>query len=166
MPEAVALMYYLPRNTFADKSSEEERTGITKKKYKLLFKQHKELGLYVFFVLNSSPSACVKERMFSIEKTDWEERLADSLDADCSYTDVQSHSVVHNKIEVLEKANNPKIGFSYVAKLHQSKFNELFTAVENYLSATTVKTDLEKRELLKSIVIDDKATDFINKFKV
>lgn len=166
MPEAVTLMYYHPRNTFADKTSEEERTGVIKKKYKLLFKQHKELGLYVFFVLTSSPSACVKERMFSINKTDWEERLGNSLDADCSYTDIQSHSVVHDKSEVLEKASNPKIGFSYVAKLYQSKFNELSTAIENYLSATTAKTDIEKRDFLKSIVLEDKATDFINKFKV
>lgn len=107
MPDTVALLYYLPRNTFLDKTSKEESTGIVKPKYKLLFKNHKEMGVFVFFVLTTEKSACVQERTCSILKKDWEERQWTHLDADCSYIDIQKH-IVMNKDDVVDKANNPK----------------------------------------------------------
>lgn len=165
MPDTVALLYYLPRNTFLDKTSKEESTGIVKPKYKLLFKNHKEMGVFVFFVLTTEKSACVQERTCSILKKDWEERQWTHLDADCSYIDIQKH-IVMNKDDVVDKANNPSTGFSYAGKVYQAKFAELSGMVQTYVSSATQKTDFTIRDILKSIVGEDKAGSFVSKFQI
>lgn len=165
MPDKVVLLYYLPRNTFLDKTSEEKRTGIIKPKYKLLFKYHKEMGVFVFFVLTTEKSACVQERTCSILDEDWEERREARLGADCSYIDVQKH-IVMNKDEVLDKASNSVTGFSYAGKVHQAKFSELTGMVQSYISSATPKTDFIIRDILRNIVAEDKAGNFVGKFKI
>lgn len=165
MPDAVALLYYLPRNTFLDKNSEEKSTGIVKPKYKLLFKHHKEMGVFVFFVLTTEKSACVQERTCPILFQDWEERQGTHLNADCSYLDVQKH-IVMNKDEVISKASNPIAGFSYAGKVYQAKFSELSGMVQAYVSSSNLKTDFTIRDILKSIVVEDRAGIFVSKFQI
>lgn len=165
LPESVVLMYYLPRNTFIDKVSEEKSTGVIKPKYKLLFKHHKEMDVFVFFVLTTKQSACVKERTFTIEQSDWEDRQGYYLSADYSYIDVQNH-IVMNKSDVIEKANNPNKGFSYAGKIYQTKFTELTNKVQKYISSATHKTDFTVRDILREIVLENKTGGFITRFKI
>lgn len=165
MPATVALLYYLPRNTYLDKTSEEKSTGIIKPKYKLLFKHHKEMGVYVFFVLTTEKSACVQERTCSVLLKDWEERQGTHLSAVCSYIDIQKH-IVMNKDDVLLKASSPNTGFSYAGKVYQAKFSEISTMVETYVSSATPKTDFTIRDILKSIVVKDVPSTFVSKFNI
>ena len=165
LPNNVLLFYYIPRNTILDSKSEEKTTGIIKPKYKLLFKNHKEMDIFIFFVLTTNKSACVNERTFSILCADWEHRDGTHLNAICSYIDVQK-IVVMNEEEVLHKAKNPRIGFSYAGKLSQNKYMELYSLVNNYTSSASIKTDFTIRNILKSILAEDGATAFVNKFKI
>lgn len=165
MPDAVLLSYYLPRNAFLDKKSKEDSTGIVKSKYKLLFKRHKEWGVYVFFVLTTEKSACAKERTCSIYPKDWEHREETHLGADCSYVDVQKAQVL-SKTEVIEKASNPSIGFSYAGRILQTKFSELSSVLENYLSSITIKTDCTIRDILQKIMAEDASGAFVSKYDI
>ncbi|MCX6739462.1 MAG: hypothetical protein NT098_05470 [Candidatus Parcubacteria bacterium] len=165
MPDTALLLHYIPRNTFRDEKSEEETTGIVKRKYKLLFKHHKELNSYVFFVLTSDKDACVKERTLSIFPNDWEHREPTCLIANCSYLDVQKH-IVMDKEAVIKKASVPNTGFTFAGKVLQTKFSELSDLVENYTSSATTKTDFTIRDILKKIITGDEAGKFVHKHNI
>ncbi len=164
MPKEVVLLHYVPRNTFLDHKSEESGTDRVKAKYKLLFKKHKAMCVYVFFVLTTTKDACAKERRFEIYPKDWEHREGDHLHADCSYIDVQKH-IVMTEDEVETKAKQGD-GFSFVGKIAQSKFSDLRTLVDSYLARASQNTDYVVRDYLKIIMADPISTAFVKKFNI
>ncbi len=164
IPKEFVLSFFLPRNAFMDWQSKEDSTQKVKGKYKLLFKRHKVLGVYLFFTLTSDHSSCVQERRVDILYNDWESRIGSHLDAKCSYLDVQKCNVL-TESEVLEKAKRPSIGMELVGKVTQLKFSEIKLVLENYLLSGTKKTDFKVRDTLKQIVLED-GGGFISKFGI
>jgi hypothetical protein len=168
LPDNILLFYYVPRAAFLDNKSKEKNTGIVKRKYKLLFKHHKILDIYGFFVLTTTEDSGVKERTICIKQHDWEERIKGYLEyigTDCSYIDVQRYEVL-NKTDVVVKATDSGVGFTYAGKLLQLKFTELMDLVGRYTTSSTQKTDFAIRDMLRAIVTDQKAIDFVGKFKI
>lgn len=165
LPDEIVLSYCVPRNTFFDKKSKELGTDRVKGKYKLLFKIIKEIDIFTFFILTSSKDSGVRDRVFKISLSDWADRDRNHLENEFSYVDIQKFEVL-SKVDVLSRMRGGNNNFSYAGKLNSFRFNEFKLSVQGYLDMTTVKTDINKRELLRSIVNGEITQPFMKKYDI
>lgn len=115
LPAQVILGKIKKNYLYLDKKSKEKSTNIVKPKYKLA--GNPILDHRFFLVLTKSYSSCVGVCTLKIKKEDWEEKVdGPHLTEKLSYCDLTKYDLLSIN-DLLNKSNDPKNGFCYIAKL-------------------------------------------------
>ncbi|MDD3434546.1 MAG: hypothetical protein PHD96_01315 [Candidatus Pacebacteria bacterium] len=158
--------YIKTRNVYLDKKSAEKGTNRVKKKYKLAGnKLPPELGVFIFFILMGSISACQKFLTIQVGASEWINR-----DSRCSYL-LQGDSFIDvHKVEKLstgevrDKINDKWNGFTYVAEIPPAKFKKLQNKM--YLIPRSFKPISPELERLAKIGLTRKVNETIQKLGI
>jgi len=169
MPTDSSSVPCIPRRAYLDRLSVEATTGRIRPKYKLAIKHQKDLDQFLFYILNGSSAACVKNRTFEIKKQDWELITHPRyLRYPASYIDLQTHAEVTSGSEISTKRkrkNNRPLAFEHAGTLKQFTFAELLERMNVYLQQTNSKSDSKIKQVISSFFTPAR-TDFAKKYGI
>lgn len=152
LPDFILLRKIKVQHVYCDRKSLENFTGITKTKYKLAGNVITSLKIYTFFVATTNELACQRALTVQIQNTDWEQAVPGHLQSPISYIDITKVTPITEQ-ELLNKIKDKTNGFPWIAKLCDTKFQEL-KALRNKAHTSRHTLPLEKTALVR-VALDD-----------
>lgn len=150
----------LVKNVYYHKLSYDEDNDKTHEKYKLIIKKIPELGIYIFFTLNSPDMACQNYTQCIIEQHDYQDKIGKHPDS-ISYINIKKALIAD--IDTMTSYHIPPDEFKYLGKIFQYKLDEVLKKCKEIAHSCGVVNDNKKEILLAAT---GESTEFINKYKL
>lgn len=154
----------LVRNIHHDLISVEKSTGIEKPKYKLLTKRFTDLGLYFFYALTKTESACPQRAKIELSSSDYDFKKDNHLSLPSSYINLEK-PVVEDREMLIEKIRRTRNSFECVARVTQIKLSEIKAKAET-MRANAFVDKATQETILIAFGIKDISDEFVKKYSI